>query len=245
MKRSQLEWGSDLAREFTGVSSTNAELIEEIPALDSLLHCAALRIKGELTDEVRSHLGLIFTRIVPLAEEASHGDPVALDTLKVITSLVTPNLLNISPQTLQELANRAYKSWFARATILIELMSDLSWVVEPTRSDAKTMRTGPIRPFKTLPKKIIKEATFYREEGINNLHAFAVKFCRKNTTLQALAFKVYNAINERDGYETQDERVLKRDLQMFKKWVRENYTEALHIAWLSLRGEEEIIYGDD
>lgn len=236
------EWACNLAREFTKVSSTNAQLVEQIPALESLLYCAGLSIKGELTEEVRSTLGRIFTRIVPLAEDASDGDSVALTALNAIDSLVTPNLFNISPQTLKELADRKYKSWFARATTLIELMSDLSWVVEPTRDHAKTMRTGPVRPLVNLTQKIIKEASFYGDEKIETLHTLAIEHCRRNTTLQALAFKVFNTINERDGYESQDERVLKRDLQMFKKWVGENHREALECAWLSLRGEETVLY---
>ncbi|HEV2881073.1 MAG TPA: hypothetical protein VGX24_07325 [Pyrinomonadaceae bacterium] len=236
------EWACDLAREFAEVSSTNDELVQAIPAIDSLVYGAALSIKGVFTDEVRAHLGRIFTRIIPLAEDASDGDSTAMVALEAINSLVTPNLLNISPQTLKQLADRAYKSWFARATILIGLMGDLSWVVEPTRNNAKTMRTGSVRPLAKLTKEIKKAAVFNQDEKIETLHILAVQHCRKNTTLQALAIKVFNALNERDGYESQDERVLKRDLQMFKKWVAENPRDALECAWLSLRGEKEVIY---
>jgi hypothetical protein len=244
MSRANLfEGACDIARKFAKISSTNAELVQAIPAIDSLVYGGALVIKDELTDEVRSLLGGIFTKIIPLAEFASRGETTALAALRAIDSLVSPNLLNISPQTLEELADRKYKSWLARAVSLIELMSDLSWVVEPTKSDTQTMRTGPIRPLASLTQEVVKEAVFFSDEKIETLHALAIQYCRKNTTLQALAFKVFNAINERDGYEPQDDRVLKRDLQMFKKWVADNPREAVDCAWLELRGEEEIIYG--
>lgn len=239
------EWACDHAREFTGVFSTNSELVAEIPALDSLLYGAALKIKGDLSGRANWLLNMICSNIIPLAEEASLGDPLALAALEAIHSITTPNLLNFTPQTLEKLAGRAYKAWFARACVLVELMNDLSWVVEPTKSQAKMSPTCSVRPFESLTEEIKEEARFYRDESIETLHAFARQHCRKNTTLQALAIKVFNALNERDGYATQDERVLKRDLQMFKKWVADHVNEAPAGAWLDLRGEEITLYGSD
>jgi hypothetical protein len=235
------EWferSCEFARNVTGVSCANSELAGHIPAIDSVLELAGLKIKGEITEDVSSCLGRIFTHINALAQEASTGDSVALAALNAIDSLVTPNLLNISLTTLNELADRKYKSWFARATRLTELMSDLSWVVEPTKPQLKMTATVPIRPFAQLSPDIVQRATLWTEEGLQTLHAFAVQHCRKNTTLQASGIKLFNFIEERDAYTPQDERVLKRDLQMFKQWVDEHPTEVP--VWLDLRDHQEI-----
>jgi hypothetical protein len=239
MKDSEyFERACDDARESAGVSSTNAELVLAIPAIDSLLFAAALEIKGKLSDEVGCYLGRIFTQIVPLAENASSGDSIALAALHAIDSLVTPHLLNFSPQTLKMLGDRAYKGWFARANFLVELMSDLSWVVEPIRGDVKAMQTGPVRPLANLSEEVRREARLWGDEELDTLHSLAIQHCRKNTTLQALAIKVFNAIAERDEWESKDERVLKRDLQRLKEWIDEHPTEAPASAFLELRGGE-------
>lgn len=242
MKGSRFESACDFARELTGVSATNTELVEEIPAIDALLYGAALSIQGELTQEIESCLGGIFTNLMSLAEQAAAGDSVSMAALKAIDAVATPNLLNISPQTLENLAGRTYKSWLARASILIDLMGDLSWVVEPVKSHAKTMRTGAVRPMAILTQKIKRTARLNTDEKLETLHALATQHCRHNTTLQALAIKVFNIIAEREGHETQDERVLKRDLQKLKKWVAEHPSEATMCGWLSLRGEEDVLY---
>jgi hypothetical protein len=239
MKGSEhFERACDHARKFAEVSATNAELVEAISALEELLYGAALRIKGDLTPEARALLGRILNKIIPLAEHASDGEPTALAALHAIDSLVTPNLLNISLRTLKELGNRAYKGWFARANFLVELMSDLSWVVEPTRGDVMAMRTGPVRPLVSLSEEVRREARLWGDEEFETLHALAVQHCRKNTTLQALAIKVFNALAERDEWESKDERVLKRDLQRFKNWIDEHPTEAPASAYLCLRNKE-------
>ena len=177
--------------------------------MDSLHNVLIETSKENLDDEQRVFLSQLLVDLIVIAEQAFAGDAFANKQLEAVSKLVRSAEYRTLPKLIDKIVTTQYKlpASHERARNIIDLMIDLWIVVEPVRYSGEERYNVAVRP-------VLKRACD------TDLYALATKYCRKGTTLQSLAIKVYLEQLRDEGHEGVDERALKRDLQKYREWVK-------------------------
>lgn len=157
----------------------------------------------------------IVERLVMIMASASEGNSRSRMWLKAIEKIFHPQKFELPLNKIEEIAIRYETNpQLARGWALTALMSHLTHVVEP-RDKKHSSPSDPVvmRSKSNLPGS---------EYVVKEIDRITLSYLKRNSTLQSLAIRMYLDSLQREGViddqATINERTLKRDLQVVKKW---------------------------
>jgi hypothetical protein len=173
---------------------------------------------GKIKEQDAALFGELVKRLFSIVLRAAYAeDTLAPIQLQAIEKLTRPEKYGLTLTDIEQLAaTDKARPAIARAMELRGIMSQLAWVVTPTKG-GKYEPNQPIKLKSGEPPNHLKEA-----------HELAEKYWRRGTTLQALAIRVYLAQLQAEGVLDEGDKgisegSLKDDLAEAKRW------EAAHL----------------
>lgn len=156
----------------------------------------------------RDELRELISGLIGLLVRAHVGDITARHQLEIIHTFMFPKQYEVPPNVVEALAKKHRSGHLLRAWALRRLMSEISEVVIPAKSNAESILEGRVR----LSPDADPNHSLYElvRTHLNNL--------KRGTTLQMLAINIYLQKASNADVPGLDERTLKRDLSRLRMW---------------------------
>jgi hypothetical protein len=154
----------------------------------------------------------MFAGLLAIHLRAHTGNEMAKNQLQAIKKLISPGKYQVPLNAIEELA-RKYNTQgpLARGWEIRRLMAQLVPLITPASTANRDPTKGPI---KLSDSAEAQGSDLYQEAASN---------CRRGTTLQSLAIRIYLGRLEKSGDQHADIRSLKRDLQKVREWEMGDY----------------------
>lgn len=188
------------------------QILTTSPGFLTCVFAGAYKLGGSLTSEEADQLSDMFAGLLAVHLRAHNGDEMAKSQLQAIKKLISPGKYQVPLNVIEELAKK-YNTHgpLVRGWEIRRLMAQLVPLITSVDIANQDPTKGPIK------------LTDSEETQGSDLYQEAASHCRKGTTLQSLAIRIYLGRLEKSGDQHVDIRSLKRDLQKVREWEVGNY----------------------
>lgn len=194
------------------------DLLEDIRA-------GKLRLGDVLGPREREEFSALLSGLIGLFITRHFGAERAKWQLDVVNKFTFPQKFEIQWAVVESLSKKYGSGHLIRGWALRRLMHELADLVELSSPNAKDITLSPVHVSPAV-------------DSTHRLYPLVSRHCRRGTTLQSLAVRVYlELIKGENEDQAIDERSLRRDLRRLKAWedadpehtrLKQEYAEAGH-----------------
>ena len=190
--------------------------ITEMPGVRFLLQLHELVLDGALPWTSFNSAQTLVSGVVDVIELAASGSERAANQLIALKKIVRPHMFDLPESVVKNIAERYYTSpHVARGSYLRCVMYFLKRIVTPSREGKPLTARCRVQLLETA------------KDDYPGLFQKAKPHWNKNSTLQSLAIKIYlSEVDVRSTPTKIDERSLKRDLAILRKWEQTRKPQA-------------------